>query len=210
MTWIKVCDGFDSDRRIEDVSLDAAGLFIRSASYSARYLLDGRIDAKWVRRRMPNARRRERLVAQLVEAGLWRALEDGGYEVIPLLHGDTDPLVNHFTKTEVEEKRRQEAERKREQRRRKQREDGITTGSVPEGHPGESPARPRSGRLGAEAGRADVGVGYAGHTPADPWALTDEERRDSRDADPFGPESMASDDEEAEIDRLRGKIGGNP
>jgi len=72
MTWVKLCENVDTDRRIEDVSLEATGLFIRSVSYSARYLLDGVIDEKWVRRRVSNARKRQKLVEELVEAHLWR------------------------------------------------------------------------------------------------------------------------------------------
>ena len=175
MTWIKVCDGFDTDRRIDEVSLAAAGLFMRSVSYSARYSLDGHVDEKWLQRRVSRAKQREPLVAELIEAGLWQPAEGGGYEIVPVLNGDVDPLVNHFFKDEVEETRRKEAAKKRAQRDRRRSTMPEADGSVPEGQSGESPSGPRSGQGRDGTGRAGEGLS-SGDANSDAWALLPEER----------------------------------
>jgi excisionase family DNA binding protein len=176
MPWIRVCDGFDTDRRIEEVGLDATGLFTRSVSYSSRYLLEGRVEAKWVERRVRNAKRRQRLVGELVEAGLWREVE-GGWEIVPLLD-DADALVHHPSKAEAEEYRRKEAQKKRAQRARRQAQSSDVAGSVPQGQRGDSPVRPWSG-IGQEGAGREMG---SENNASDPWALTDEERLDEGEA----------------------------
>jgi hypothetical protein len=73
---------------VEALSLAARGLLISAATYSARNLLDGRIDHKWVCRQVPNKRQRMRIVLELVDEGLWREVESG-FESTPL-HDDGD------------------------------------------------------------------------------------------------------------------------
>jgi hypothetical protein len=184
MTWIKVCDGFDIDRRIEQVGLAAAGLFVRSVSYSARHSLDGQVDEKWLRRRVSGAKQREKLVAELIEAELWRRGQDGGYQIVPIIDGDVDRLVNHFPKEEVEENRRKEAEKKRQQRKpREAAARDHSDAEVPPGQPGESLPRPRSGRGGEGDGRVGDGLS-SDESDSDPWAVRPEER--------LAPEELAA------------------
>jgi hypothetical protein len=95
MTWVKVCDNFDTDRRIEDVSLEATGLFIRSVAYFSA------LPARWGDRREMGAtscsepRKRQKLVEELIDADLWRPHTDG-YELVPVRNGDVDHLVSHL------------------------------------------------------------------------------------------------------------------
>jgi len=155
MTWIKVCDGFDTDRRIEQVGLAAAGLFVRSVSYSARHSLDGQVDEKWLRRRVSGAKQREKLVAELIEAELWRRGQDGGYQIVPIIDGDVDRLVNHFLKEEVEENRRKEAEKKRQQRKPREAAARATTRTRRSPRDSQGSPSPVLGRAGE--GRGMVG-----------------------------------------------------
>ena len=177
MTWVRVCDTFDTDRRIEDVSLDACGLLIRAAAYSAHYGLDGHVDGKWVKRRVRNRPRREKLVRELVEARLVGVADDPeGFRILSL-HDDREPLLNAFNRKEVEDHREYEARKKRNQRQRERQQSGTGEGSVPTGHPRDSLRSPRSGRPGQGQERFERSDSKA----SDPRDLTQEERAAERE-----------------------------
>jgi hypothetical protein len=95
VSWLKVDDRFDVDRRVQELSLDARGLLISAATYSARNLLDGRIDGKWLFREARRRSQRERIVRELVEANLVSLSEDGGFHLLPL-HDDADDLLHTY------------------------------------------------------------------------------------------------------------------
>jgi len=182
MTWLKVDDGFDVDRRVQGLSLDARGLLVSAATYSARNLLDGRIEGKWLRREARHKRRRERIMGELVEAGLIEWMEGDGFEVIPL-HDDAEHLLHAFTRAEVEERRRYEADKKRKQRKGDAAATRTRNGSVPPGHPGDSLVRPRSGRPGVESGGESTQVAENG-------TVAEQERAEAEAArvrEKFGP-----------------------
>src|SRR5215212_10313109 len=107
MSWLRVHDAADSDRRVEHLSDPAHRLWFDSCLYSARNLSDGRIEEKWVRRRVPRKDKRVKLVDELIMAELWRPSE-GGFEVTSIVD-ETDILLRHKSRAEVEEERRRNA-----------------------------------------------------------------------------------------------------
>lgn len=152
MTWVKVSDTFDTDRHVERVSLEASGVLIRALTYSARYLLDGEVDDTWFRTRIPNKKRRDRILEELTREGHLQRLQDAY-----LLANWSD---FHFSKAEEEQRKRTEREKKARQRAAKR-------GHVPEGrqggHPGESPGS---------------AVGSGRDRGQDGWELHEDESRD--------------------------------
>ena len=73
MTWFKVDDGIHSHPKFLDVSLAAVGLWTMCGAWCSGYLTDGRITRRQVLRLGGD----DTLAAELVDAGLWRELEDG-------------------------------------------------------------------------------------------------------------------------------------
>jgi hypothetical protein len=143
--WVKLSDGFDMDHRIDAVSLEAAGLFTRALSYTAGRLSDGFVDDRWLRRRIGSKKKRERILAELVEERLFLR-EGDGYVIVPVREGDVDRLVHVFTRAEVQEYRAKEAEKKRKQRRGGHALPDESSGHVPEGQPGGHPGASLDGR----------------------------------------------------------------
>ena len=123
MSWVFVDDGFDSDFRIEGLSLDATGLLVRGTSHSARHLLDGRLPKRWVGRRVPSAKKRARIVRELVAEGLWVERDDH-YEIVPVVVGRDETLIGHDDRATVERRRDDERKRKSQQREAKRAENG--------------------------------------------------------------------------------------
>jgi hypothetical protein len=142
---VKLSDGFDTDYRIDAVSLEAAGLFARALAYTAERLTDGCIDQRWLQRRVRGKKARERILGELVAEGLFRADGDG-YVIVPVAESDTDRLVHVLKKQEVQEYREKEAEKKRAQRQARRALESEESPHVPEGHP--------EGQQGGVPGRA--------------------------------------------------------
>jgi hypothetical protein len=95
--WAKLSDDFHSHRRVASSSLEAIGLYAKALSYVARYLTDGLVDEGYVRREIPGKQRRKRIVAELLESGLWEIAE-GGYTI-------RSYLKHNPTREQVEAKR---------------------------------------------------------------------------------------------------------
>jgi hypothetical protein len=136
--WVKLHDGFDVDWRVDSVSDEAAGLFIKACTFSARELTDGRVPGLWLERKVPGKKARDRIVAQLLDVGLLRS-DGSDYLLAPVVDNDAaDQLVVVFFKETVRAHRERERERKAAQRRRS-RSEGDTSADValghPEGHP---------------------------------------------------------------------------
>jgi uncharacterized Zn finger protein (UPF0148 family) len=160
MSWVKLDDGLDSHRKVEGTGLEALGLWTRALTYAARYSTNGAIDERWLRARVPNKRRRDLLVAELVDAGLLERLPAGEARAVTIVereprHGvhravEVGPfehetlLIHDFLEynesaAEGEARREKERERKAEQRREAERRR-----SVPAGHRAESVLSPSS------------------------------------------------------------------
>lgn len=134
MPWFNVDDGFYDHPKVDDLPLDAVGLWTLSGAYCMRQLTDGEITESRVRKfgGTPES------VDALLESGLWIRTSDG-YQFKDW--GDWQ-----LTRAQVEEKREKERLRKQKQRRDS---DGKYTGTppgtpenvpppVPVGHPRDS------------------------------------------------------------------------
>ena len=104
MTWFKVDDSLYDHPKVEHLSLSAVGLWTLCGTYCARQLTDGVISHK----RVGMLGGTDSLVAELVAAGLWIAVEDGY-----LFH---DWGVYQPTREEVEAKRESARNRQRKHR----------------------------------------------------------------------------------------------
>lgn len=107
MAWFKVDDGFHDHPKVDDLSLEALGLWLLCATWSSRHLTDGVVPASRVRKfgGTPD------MCSELVRANMWRTspdVRDGGsansYEYVNW--GDWNP-----TKDAVEEGRRKARKR---------------------------------------------------------------------------------------------------
>lgn len=80
MPWARLDDRFHDNRKVRRVwrrCPEALGLHVMAITYCAAHLTDGIVDADFVEDRAPVTRSRDRMTAALVEAGLWRTVEDG-------------------------------------------------------------------------------------------------------------------------------------
>lgn len=73
--WFKVDDGFHGHPKVMDLSLEAVGLWSLAGSWCAKYLTDGFVPEKTIRRLGGGPD----LAMELLSAGLWVA-EDGGWQ----------------------------------------------------------------------------------------------------------------------------------
>ena len=73
MPWLKVDDGFYDHPKLDDVPLEAVGLWLMCATYSARHLTDGFVSSSRVARMGGT----EAMTTALVGAGLWVREGDG-------------------------------------------------------------------------------------------------------------------------------------
>lgn len=78
MTWGKIDDKLHSHPKAEDAGLEAMGLWAMALSYCAAYLTDGLVTAARVSRLA--GERGEYLAGRLVDAGLWEARPEGGWQ----------------------------------------------------------------------------------------------------------------------------------
>lgn len=75
MTWVKIDDRFHSHRKVRQAGLEATGLHVRALSYSAAEDLEGHVETAWVTEAA--GKRAAKLVAALVDAGLWEPNGNG-------------------------------------------------------------------------------------------------------------------------------------
>ena len=108
MAWFKVDDNFYDHPKVDELSLEAVGVWLLCGTYSARHLTDGYIPVRRAYRMGAD----ENVIQELTEAELWHEVE-GGYQ----FHNWSEYQP---TKDSVEEARKKERDRKREYRRNKQ------------------------------------------------------------------------------------------
>lgn len=73
MPWFKVDDGFHGHPKVVELSLAAVGIWTLSGSWCAKYLTDGVITLRAIQRMGGD----EALALELVERGLWIAVDNG-------------------------------------------------------------------------------------------------------------------------------------
>ncbi|GAA5198639.1 hypothetical protein [Microbacterium jejuense] len=73
MPWFKVDDGFHGHPKVMGLSLEAVGLWALTGSWCAKYLTDGKVPEKTIRRLGGGPD----LAGELYDAGLWEATPDG-------------------------------------------------------------------------------------------------------------------------------------
>lgn len=107
MAWFKVDDGFHDHPKVDDLSLEATGLWLLCATWSSRHLTDGVVPVSRIRKLggTPD------MCSELVRANMWRTSPDvrddgapNAYEYINW--GDWNP-----TKSAVEEERKKARKR---------------------------------------------------------------------------------------------------
>ena len=83
MTWFKVDDGFYDHPKSARISLAATGLWVRAGSWCGKQEHDGIIPSYMLPMLANGASTRttNRLVAELVEAGLWEEVQGIGWLV---------------------------------------------------------------------------------------------------------------------------------
>lgn len=141
MAWFRVDDNFYDHPKVDELSLDAVGLWLLCGTYVAKQLTDGYIPERRVTRLGGNPG----LVQELINAELW-VEADGGYEFRNW--SDYQP-----TKADVEARRKADRERQQKRRRNSQGQyisseqshavtpSGLTAESRSESHH-PSPAQP--------------------------------------------------------------------
>src|SRR5699024_9201072 len=105
MAWFRVDDNFYDHPKVDELSLEAVGIWLLCGTYVAKQLTDGFIPDRRITRLGGN----DDLVQELVEAELWDPV-DGGYMFRNWM--DYQP-----TKDAVEAKREADRERQRKKRR---------------------------------------------------------------------------------------------
>lgn len=142
MTWAKFDDRYHDNRKVkkawrtEPVSI---GLHCMAITYSSMHETDGIIDLDWLEEKLPNAKLRQRVVATLVDAGLFEPVDGDRF----LVH---DYLDFNPSSEQLGEKRRKDAERKRQRQSR-----GVHAESepTPNGIHAESERQVRALRAGS-------------------------------------------------------------
>lgn len=104
MAWVKLDDGFDEDQKVEGLSDRAFRVYVSGLTYAARRLTDGAISAERAR----HLKATPKVVAELVDAGLWRP-KGLGFVINDFL--DYNP-----SRDEVQARRKENAERLRKWR----------------------------------------------------------------------------------------------
>lgn len=147
MPWFNVDDGFYDHPKVDDLPLDAVGLWTLTGAYCMRQLTDGVITESRVRKLggTPES------VIPLIEAGLWLKTDDG-YQFKDW--GDWQ-----LTRAQIEEKRERERLKKQRQRRNTDGTYAGATQSVPRGvphmspgdTPGDSPGTPEGSPPGSHS-----------------------------------------------------------
>lgn len=134
MTWAKLDDSFPEHLKVIDLSDGAFRLYVEGLCYAARNLTDGALPKAAVRRLTGGDRR----AAELVDAGLWDAV-DGGWAIHDYL--DFNPSADQV-RGEREQARKRKA-RQRDRSRTPGHGDGhAVTPTGTDGGSSASPSRP--------------------------------------------------------------------
>lgn len=160
MAWFKVDDNFYDHPKVDELSLEAVGLWTLCGTYAARHLTDGFIP----HRRVTRLGGDPDTAAELVDAELWEET-DGGYTF--LNWHDYQP-----TKNKVESRRETDRDRKRKQRRNKTgqfeesaKSHAVTPSGIPEASQGPSHTASRDSHNTGENQPSDIGVTELDITP---------------------------------------------
>lgn len=123
MTWIKLDDGFVENPKVGALSDRAFRLHVAALCYAGKHLTNGVISTKTSEKLalLIDLRRRNRILTELEQAGLWLPIERG-WEV-------KDYLQYNLSKEEVE------AERAKARERMRLRRTGVPPNSSPEVQP---------------------------------------------------------------------------
>jgi hypothetical protein len=133
MTWFKVDDNYWSHPKVMFQSLEASGLWVRAASWTANHLTDGRIPVKVAHMIIPKRPRAiDALADELEASGMW--LRDGDAWVFH------DWQEYQPTRAKVEEERAQARSRMRRVRANTHRTFGDGSEGVRQPRP--DPSRP--------------------------------------------------------------------
>jgi hypothetical protein len=79
MAWVKLDDGFWHHRKVRKAWREprAVGLWAMALAHVNEAEQDGFVDPEWIEDQIPDADERARVIAALVDAGLWRECNDG-------------------------------------------------------------------------------------------------------------------------------------
>lgn len=91
MTWSRFDDTYDQNEKIEDAwerDYAAVGLHAMAITHCSRHGSDGVIRPRWITQRIPNAKERARVLAVLVDVGLFDTLSAGATTTLVDRDGD--------------------------------------------------------------------------------------------------------------------------
>lgn len=80
MTWVKLDDQLHAHPKVMRVGLAGTGLFARALSYCGCYATDGVVPPGWAHAQLA-PEDHGNLPEQLVAAGLWEPMPDGGFRI---------------------------------------------------------------------------------------------------------------------------------
>ena len=107
MTWVRIDDRLHDNRKIKRLWLrnrGALALHLLALSYSGQHETDGVVDDEFVTLLAPGKADRQKLIAALVDAGLWGEHADG-WQI-------NDFLEYNPSAAELQDRRRRDADRK--------------------------------------------------------------------------------------------------
>ncbi len=122
MTWVKLDDQFFANPKVLELSKDAKLLYLAGLTHCAAQLTDGHISPGAIRLITALVDVPRDCAAELLDAGLWLAADDG-YEI-------NDFLEYNMSATQVKAKRKANAERQARYRDRQSQRDDEDTHSV--------------------------------------------------------------------------------
>jgi hypothetical protein len=166
MTWSKFDDLYDEHEKVEDAweqERATVGLHVQATTHCNRLLTDGVIQPRWINRKLPERRERERVLAVMLATGLFDLLPAGETRVIVTKTGEQvtlgpfgedryvvhDFLDRHDSKATVMARREAESARKRAARSKRSpdgqapggRADSSRTAAGIQAESGDPPAR---------------------------------------------------------------------
>ena len=156
MSWIKIDDNFADHPKFVGLSNDAVATWVRALGYCNRHMTDGKL-GKAAARLCARSPKADRIVAELVEAGLWEQAGDS-YQ----LHDYLDWNESRETRQRRQNEAKDRKERWKEQKRN-------ASGTRSSGVPAASPNHPgtqteRTAEAEAEAYMETLGEGAQGAT----------------------------------------------
>jgi hypothetical protein len=84
VAWARFDDRYDDNRKVKRAwraNRGSVGLHAMAITYSARHETDGLIDVEWLIEKLPAAKEREKMIAALVDAGLFEPVDGEVFRV---------------------------------------------------------------------------------------------------------------------------------